>query len=273
MFYSSDETQMFYETAGEGRSIVLLHGFGCDHRLMKGCMEPVFKRHAGYKRFYIDLPGMGLSRGHFPTASADTVLDILVSFLQEIVPGDFLLAGQSYGGYLARGILSRLRERINGLLLICPVAIADHGLRTLPQRDTSVWDEKFLDTLTEAERTDFCVHAVVADKRAYERYKEEIVPGLQTADKACLVALKRRYAFSFDVDAAVHTMPYTKPTLILAGRQDTCVGYEDQWRLVADYPRATFSVLDTAGHNLHLDQPKPFDALVEDWLWRTESAV
>lgn len=41
----------------------MLHGYSPDHRLMAGCMEPIFNKKSNYKRVYIDLPGMGKSYG------------------------------------------------------------------------------------------------------------------------------------------------------------------------------------------------------------------
>lgn len=55
------------------------------------------------------------------------------------------------------------------------------------------------------------------------------------------------------------------------GRQDNVVGYHDAWRLIEDYPRATFAVLDMAGHNLQIEQPDVFNSLVDNWLNRLES--
>jgi pimeloyl-ACP methyl ester carboxylesterase len=52
------------------------------------------------------------------------------------------------------------------------------------------------------------------------------------------------------------------------GRQDDHVGYRDQWDLLEHYPRASFAVLDRAGHNLQQEQPVLFEALVEEWLDR-----
>jgi pimeloyl-ACP methyl ester carboxylesterase len=62
--------------------------------------------------------------------------------------------------------------------------------------------------------------------------------------------------------------PFERPTLILTGRQDDAVGYLDQWRLLPHYPRATFAVLDVAGHNLQIEQPELFTALMLEWLDR-----
>lgn len=43
MNYHYQDIDLYYECIGEGKPIVLLHGLGCDHRLMKGCMEPIFE--------------------------------------------------------------------------------------------------------------------------------------------------------------------------------------------------------------------------------------
>lgn len=275
MHYDIHDVRLYYETRGEGKPIVMLHGFGCDHRLMQGCMEPVFKHLARgrYRRFYLDLPGMGKSAAPLSYASSDAILETLVSFLQEVVPDGFLLAGQSYGGYLARGIAASLSERMDGLLLICPVAIPTHALRTVPVKNAGMDDEAFLRTLPQKDRDAFCSHAVVASNRTYLRYKEEIAPGLKLADKAFLAALQKNYTFSFAPEEAFGAKPFTKPSLILTGRQDTCVGYQDQWKFMEAYPRATFATLDMAGHNLQLDSPRLFDSLVEDWLDRTETRI
>lgn len=60
---------------------------------------------------------------------------------------------------------------------------------------------------------------------------------------------------------------------ILTGRQDDSVGYLDQFGLLPRHPRASFAVLDVAGHNLQIEQPELFAALMREWLGRvaTES--
>lgn len=44
--------------------------------------------------------------------------------------------------------------------------------------------------------------------------------------------------------------------VILAGKQDTEVGYKDQFKLLEKYPKATYCALHRAGHNLRIEQPK-----------------
>ena len=64
--------------------------------------------------------------------------------------------------------------------------------------------------------------------------------------------------------------PFPAPTLIVAGRQDSIVGYRDAWRILESYPRATIAVLDRAGHCLEIEQARLFHALVSEWLDRVE---
>src|SRR5262245_59392192 len=91
---------------GAGTPVLALHGWTPDHRLMLGCVEPVFAHRAGYRRLYPDLPGMGRSPAPPSIASSDDVLAAVHDFVDDTI-GDspFLLIGESYGGYLSRALV------------------------------------------------------------------------------------------------------------------------------------------------------------------------
>jgi pimeloyl-ACP methyl ester carboxylesterase len=67
--------------------------------------------------------------------------------------------------------------------------------------------------------------------------------------------------------------PFPSPTLILTGRQDSTAGYRDTWAILENYPRATFAVLDRAGHLVVVDQPELFQSLIREWLNRVEEYI
>jgi len=46
-----------------------------------------------------------------------------------------------------------------------------------------------------------------------------------------------------------------------------------QWDILENYPRATFVVLDRAGHMLYIEQENLFNALVNEWLDRVEESA
>jgi pimeloyl-ACP methyl ester carboxylesterase len=74
-----------YEIIGEGKPIVMIHGYYADNRVMAGCMEPIFSAKDGYKRIYIDLPGMGKSESPEWITNSDTMLDIVIEFIEKII--------------------------------------------------------------------------------------------------------------------------------------------------------------------------------------------
>jgi pimeloyl-ACP methyl ester carboxylesterase len=79
-----------------------------------------------------------------------------------------------------------------------------------------------------------------------------------------MARIRANWALSTPPEARV----YERPALIVAGRQDSVTGYAEQYTLLPHYPRATYAVLDVAGHNLQLEQPGLFAALVNEWLDR-----
>ena len=271
MIFLYKEAAFYYERIGDGLPILMLHGLGADMELMKGCMEPVLEKNGRYQRIYFDLPGMGKSAADFRYCSADGILEVLTAFIRAEISGDFLVAGQSYGGYLARGILSAFPERTAGLLLLCPVIIPAREKRSLPQPDGQykVIDQTFLQTLTQDEQDDL-QNLVRINQSSYRRFQIEMLSSRSKANEKFIARLLQNYSFSFPLEASIGVCH--KPVSFITGRQDTITGYQDVWTLLENYPRAGFAVIDTAGHGLQIDQPDLFAALVRDWLRRVEEA-
>lgn len=257
-----------YEIIGDGKAILMLHGYYADHLMMAGCMEPIFKDKRNYKRIYIDLPGMGKSDSGDEIRNSDDMLDIVIKFINEVIPYEnFLIAGDSYGGYLARGVMHKMPDRIEGGVLICPMIIPEYKKRSLPEHVVLVKDPILMAKLTEAEAEDFNSFLVVQSERIYQRYQKEIMTGVEKANGELLQSImKNGYGFSFDGE--LESSKNEKPMLILLGKQDDSVGYKDAWAILENFPRATFTVLDCAGHNLQLEQEILFNSLINEWLIR-----
>lgn len=262
-----------YETIGQGTPILLIHGYHVDYRLMSGCFEPIFEGLEGYRRVYIDLPGMGRTKRADWIKSADDMLELLLAFIEQVMPGErFLLAGESYGGYLARGVVRRLGGRVAGLQLLCPAILPDYEKRTLPPHTVLKKDGALLASLTPEDAENFTEVNVVQTEEVWQRFRDEILCGIKMADMPFLEWYRKNgYAFSFDVDAMAE--PFLNPTLFLLGRQDDSVGYRDAWAILENYPRAAFAVLDRSGHNLQIEQPALFRALTLEWLERAREAA
>jgi len=271
MFAKLDDISVHYHVVGQGRPLVLLHGYTIDYRSMTGCMEPGLADRPGWQRIYLDLPGMGLTQAREWITSSDQMLDVVCSFIERVIPGqNFALGGYSYGGYLAQGVQQRLSDRVDGLLLLCPM-VKNIGERDLPPAEVRIADTEFLARLTPEQREEFGWSAVQTE-RVWNRIEEAIGNSPELGDAVFLNRLQQDgYTFSFDV-AGPGSQPFEKPTLIVVGRQDSAVGYKDQYAILERFPRATYAVLDRAGHELPYAQDRLFDALVIEWLDRVEEA-
>lgn len=261
-----------YKLIGKGLPLLMLHGWPLDHRSMLSAMEPIFEDRPGWYRIYPDLPGMGKTPGEDWIKTQDHVLDVVCEFVDRVIGEErFAIAGLSYGGYLARGLVHRRAESVIGLALLVPAMNTVGQPRDVPPHVTLVEDASALAGLSPDEAASIQKMAVVQSRRQTEQWKTDIFPAVAAADHTFLDRLEKAGNFSFDVDQL--PVPFPGPTLFLTGRQDTSVGYRDTLKVLEDYPRATFAVLDRAGHCLTMEQEKLFHDLVGEWLDRVEECA
>jgi pimeloyl-ACP methyl ester carboxylesterase len=252
--------RLHYAEHGSGVSVVALHGAGVDHREIEAAFEAIVPD-TGYRRIYPDLPGMGRSTTA-GLASNEDVVTLLGNFVDQLISGPVLLAGHSYGAYLARGLAARRTDKAIGLALVCPV-----GERTgdVPDHEVVLHDAAAYDELDPSQRAGFDEYFVVRTPATARRYREHIAPARALVDEA---ALGRIFA-DWAVDIGSHPCPL--PTLIAAGRRDSTAGYIDAIDLLERYPRATLAVVEGAGHALMHERPELLAVLVADWLDRVRA--
>ena len=253
---------MDYEVIGDGVPVLIIHGWGISRITMKGAFEPVFSELDGYKRFYIDLPGMGNS-GHGDVKNSDDMLELLHGFAVDVIGEPFIIVGQSYGGLLARGFVNKYQELIKKIILLVPCIIPGVKQGRVEPHTVLEQDDELLVSLTDDERESFTLMNVMLTRGVWERYRMYLMPALESADWDFLNNVLEG-SFSFNPDDLKE--PCTIPCLIIAAKQDTEVGYKDQFDLMEKYINATYCAVERAGHNLQIEQPEIFGSLVKNWL-------
>ncbi len=252
-----------YAEHGSGTPVLALHGAGVDHREIAGALEPIFRSVPGFRRLYPDLPGMGLTPAPGTINSNDDVLDILLGLIDSTIGDEPLLVlGQSYGGYLARAVANRRPEQVVGLALICPVGA---HTRNVPRHEVLVSSADLTGDMSPELEDSYRSYFVVQTDETLRRFQELVAPAESLVDEPGLTRIFSNWELRDGHGAA---NPYSHPVLILAGRQDATAGYTGPWELVEHYPRATFALLDRAGHALLHEQPTLTQALVVEWLAR-----
>ncbi|WP_108251079.1 alpha/beta fold hydrolase [Planctomonas deserti] len=248
--------QLHHVEHGSGLPLLVLHGANVDHRETEACFEPALHDVPGLRRIYPDLPGMGRSPAPDTMRSADDVLDALVGFADEVTNGaPRLLVGHSVGAYFARAMAARQPERVAGLALVCPLL---PDARDVPRHRAiagsgSIGNE------------DFRSYFVVQTREMLERYDRYVAPGVDLADVDAIERISQRWELT-DIPGPA----YPGPTLLVAGKLDSTVGYAATADLLRHYPRSTLAVLDEAGHALPHEQPELLRVLLRQWLERVD---
>ncbi|VDK14073.1 hypothetical protein OAL24_00871 [Oenococcus sicerae] len=184
--------------------------------------------------------------------TSDDVLEIIIQAIQEIIGNkQFILYGHSYGGYLALGIASRLKSKILGAFLTCPVVTAIDSDRQRGEH-INIFKEEVLPSKNKEYFTDFLNMNVVISQRTWKSYQELIIPGLQTENQLFVKNLKSHYALTFEESIKKTNYPF--PITIMVGRNDQVVGYEEQLQFIAHNSNGAIVLLNQTGHNLIIDQ-------------------
>lgn len=267
-FHDVNGIPVHYVEHGLGVPVVALHGWMVDHRYMTAVPEPVFAVRQGYRRIYVDSPGMGRTPAPESIASTGDMLEVILSFLDGVLGDEpFLLAGHSHGGYLARGVVGRRPEQVTGLALINPMGhrAAGTGGEEKPAHVVLHRSGDLDGILEPALEAEYPGYLVIQTPETLRRFAEREGPGMASADRA---ALERIYEDFSLPEPPERGEPFAKPALILTGRQDSFTGYAQVWTWLPHYPRASYVVLDSAGHGLPHEQVELTTALVGEWLDR-----
>jgi pimeloyl-ACP methyl ester carboxylesterase len=272
MIAEFERIRLNYQVFGEGMPVVFLHGF---HGMSDGMIEifePIFKNLDGWKRIYLDAPGNGKSEAPDWIESTDQILQVVEEFLDEVVPGeDLLLVGYSYGGYLSMGLVHKRPAQVKGVLLVCPLVEPDDNKRHTPGLEIRKVDAEFFESIDDRFRAALLAGEagmVVVQPRAFERAERVYTPAHKAANGDFLNRIRETgYGFSFDILEEL----FEGPSVIIVGRQDNSVGYLDAWSLSRQFKRASFVMLDAAGHGLPLEQEDIFESTVREWIERVEA--
>lgn len=110
---------LYTNIQGQGRPLVLLHGWGMNSRVWQPVMTALAQR---AQVIAVDLPGHGLSRD-VPLESLQQTLEQLIPH----IPENAIIMGWSLGGLLAQALAHALPERVTGLILVAstPKFVAD----------------------------------------------------------------------------------------------------------------------------------------------------
>lgn len=257
---------IYYETAGEGRPLLLIHPLPYDHNAW---LYQVARYAAGFRTIAMDLRGMGRSaKPHEPFSLRDMGDDILGILREEGMldkngAGDAVVLGCSVGSKIALMLACDHPEVFKATILV--------GGNSGPQNQ--------FDHRIKAYR------AAAADGTLYDYHlghlRYGVTPGWADSPigRHLLAGFAERGRSAFDAESIAQIFgaltvsdltpklpAYKTPTLIINGEHDSALA---AGRLTASrITQAEQRVLPGTGHCCFLEDPAGFDALVLDFLAR-----
>jgi pimeloyl-ACP methyl ester carboxylesterase len=253
-------TDLARHWVGDGYPVVCLPSFSTDRGITEAAFDQAMAAAGGLRRCYVDLPGHGESPAGPPTS--DGVVDVVSGLISRELPGQrFLLAGWSYGAYVAAALARRRPTDVAGLLLVCPGVMINMTDRALPAVASGQDEPGWLDDVPPPLR-EHLWQALGNRTPQIARRVAELLTASNPGDEEYRRQLR---SAGYPLRDERSTFPFGGPTSIITGRQDAIVGYVDQFRRLGSYPAGTYVVLDQAGHYLPFEQPDAFATLVSEW--------
>lgn len=245
-----DSLLTHYETMGEGKLVLLLHGWGDTAAGLRGLQAALAKKN--YRVVALDLPGFGGTQAPTTVWGLADYAQFAAHFLQKIKAGElWAVAGHSNGGAIA------IRSLANGALKAERlVLIASAGIRgTHKGRVGAAFVAAKLGK----------VLASPLPGPAKKALRRKLY---QTAGSDMLVAEHLQETFKKVVgdDVRADAAKLTLPSLLIYGEQDTAtpVAFGEQFHeLIAG---STLEILPGAGHFVHLDRPQDVVRAVQEFL-------
>ena len=120
-FVNRSGLRLEYETIGEGRPFVFLHGLGGTHGQLLGFHKPL----AGVRYILPDQQGHGRSEADFDRLDMDVMADDVIELLDRLKVEKAVFAGISMGAAVSLNAAVRHPERVEKLLLIRNAWVAE----------------------------------------------------------------------------------------------------------------------------------------------------
>ncbi len=247
-FADVNGTRLYYEIAGSGEAVVLVHGFTLDTRMWDDQFTPLAQR---FRVIRYDMRGFGKSA--VPTEQAYSHVNDLKALLDRLDVHQAHLVGLSKGGAVALDFALTYPQHARSLVLIDTVLGGFHWSAEGSARDGLVWQRAREGGIPAAKKS-WLAHPLFA-------------PALrQPAVAARLTQILNDYSGwhfvhhnpeqGIEPPAAQRLVELKLPVLALAGAQDTPDFLQITELICQQLPQARRAILPGVGHMANMEAPE-----------------
>lgn len=260
-FLTINGTQVYYEVAGKGQPLVLLHAGVADSRMWDEQFT-VFAQQ--YRVIRYDLRGYGQSQ---VPAQAFQAYEELAQLLQQLQISRTHLVGISYGGKIALDFTLAHPEMVEKLVLVAPSVSGttpSPEVLQFAEEEEAALEAEDLDRATELNLRMW----VDGPKREPGMVKSEVRERVREMQRRAFDTVFPEEAIEQDLEppAANRLHEVQAPTLIIVGDYDIQPKIAQAHQLAADISGARLVVIENVAHMVTMEKPAEFNTAVLDFL-------
>jgi len=255
--YRYNDISICYSRLGEGKPLLILHGWGSSSRVML----PLARNLSRIRECYVlDLPGFGESDQPLRAWSIDDYRNMTEHFLRNCVgiPADLLV--HSFGGRISLKLCAgpEGRDLVNKVLIT-------GGAGMKPKRTPVYYIKKYSAGVL---KLPFILLPASMRKKALDRLRETALwKSLGSKEYSELSGVMRETfvkSVTEHLESCLPEIPHE--VLLLWGRDDKATPLYQAERMENNIEHAALVVIDKAGHYAFLDRPKHFSSIAEAFL-------
>jgi pimeloyl-ACP methyl ester carboxylesterase len=240
-----DGCKIFYEETGEGKTVALLHGWGCDHTIFK-CLQDFLNKN--FRVIAIDLPGFGKSDKPKKVLSIEDYANDIEEFFNLLKIKNPILIGHSFGGRIS--IIVGSRNKITKIILIDSAGIKP--IRK-PSYYIKVYTYKALKNIGKI--------------KLFNSYIEKIKGKMGSNDYKTAQGIMRQIMVRVvNTDLKEYLPKILAPTLLLWGEKDTITPLKDAYVMKKLINDAGIVVFNNCGHYSFLEQPNETNIIINNFI-------
>jgi pimeloyl-ACP methyl ester carboxylesterase len=245
-FYSKT---LSYYTAGEGKALILLHGY-LDSALIWDPIGNILAK--DFKVITIDLPGHGNSSAWPPVHTMEFMAEAVAKIIHHEEIKNACIIGHSLGGYVALALAKSYPEFISSLILINSDPLADTPERS-KKRDREI-------TLIKAGKKELLLSlthvnpfAIRDNERSHVKGQQLIESGLNIQDDAIIATIE---GMKLRADQCNFLKKSCFPTLFLLGKKDPQLNYAKVMKKTKPIETIHHIILENSAHSAITEEPE-----------------
>lgn len=253
--------KLVYQTAGKGKPLLLIHGFGEKSDIWKNQVEFLQNN---YLLIIPDLPGSSESE-----LQEDMSMEGMAASIKEILDKEKItrctMIGHSMGGYILLAFAEKFSTYIEAFGLFHSTAFADTEEKKAARR-------KGIEFIKEHGAFSFLENTTptLFSPVTHEKIPQLIDQQIQMLDNFSAASLVSYYEAMIQRPDRTHILRNsTSPVLFIAGKYDTAVPLTDSLKQCHLPSLSYIHILENSGHLGMLEEPEKVNQILKNFLDKT----